>query len=758
MTATDGAWDAPVVNAIPDETLRYAALTVTDARDLFVIHSALLHTGKVLWFSGHAETMYYATVSFVFDPDTGNLSRVPFPAGMDLFCCHFVQLPDGRLLTVGGSDPDFVGHSSRGAKNIVIFDPTPTAGFPDGHWIDTGQQLIQGRWYPTAVLLGDGRVLVFSGRLEYGTAHGTADIANLVEVLAAPNFVPQALTGVDFELPLYPGLHLAPDGRIYYSHTNWGQQIPEPTSRALTVTGNAGAWTALGVEPSRPRREEGMSVLLPPAQDGKILVVGGSEAQNSSDIPVLQAGGGGPSAVDHIADPADARSAEILTTGSAPSWAPAPGGGATAHGRINGHLVLLPDATVLVCGGHNHYKWLPDPPTTPSRVAEIFTPGTGFRPVASMVHPRMYHSTALLLPDGRVVVAGGADGNDDEEELPWPAGWPSDLRWTLGTRQLNRKEREIYRPPYFFKGPRPTITDVTRNGASTRQVPYGSTFVITTPQAADITAVALMRPGAATHHTDSEQRYVPLTFPPAVGNELTVTMLPAAQASTAPPGYYMLWIIDNQQRPCERALFVQVLSGPASSGGGTGGTPSGGGGSLCPCLVLTLLAGAAPAGMIAAEVVALRRLRFELATGTAAGGRFIAMVNRAYYSVSPQLAGWLTRHERVRVAARRVLVRPAAAAVRGIERAAAPIPWLRARHAVLMALLTLLALATAVTAPALLLAIAAAAALQRPPRDGQPPDGQPPAGPPGRRPSRSAPSRSAAGRPPRPHTPAPAGP
>ena len=230
MSATHGAWDAAVVNTIPLEKIRYGGLETDDDRDLFVIHAALLRNGKVLWFSGHAETMHYATVSFVFDPDTLLLHRVPFPGGMDLFCCHFVQLEDGRLLTVGGSDPDFAAHSSRGARNIVLFEPLTAPPF--GRWVTTGKQLLQGRWYPTAVALGDGRVLVFSGRLRVRFVRTrrtqTRTSPSCVEVLSPPDFTPRHLTGADFQLPLYPGLHLAPDGRIYYTHTNWGQQIIEP--------------------------------------------------------------------------------------------------------------------------------------------------------------------------------------------------------------------------------------------------------------------------------------------------------------------------------------------------------------------------------------------------------------------------------------------------------------------------------------------------------------------------------------------------
>ncbi|WP_046867040.1 glyoxal oxidase [Microvirga massiliensis] len=716
MSITDGAWDAPVDNAIATEKIRYGPQEVDDPRDLFVIHAALLHTGKVLWFSGHTESMHYATVSYSWDPDTGALTRIPFPPGVDLFCCHYVHLEDGRLLTLGGSDFDFSSNGSYGAKNILLFDPMPTRAFPAGRWIQTGKELLQGRWYPTAVLLGDGRVLVFSGRLEPNrTSSDGRIIANWVEVLTPPDFTPRRMTGADFTLPIYPGLHLAPDGRVYYTHTNWGQELPEPTTRALQITGpTAGTWNDFGVLPGEPRRrEEGMSVLLPPAQEGKILVVGGSTALNPAGTPVLQPGGGGTGNMDHIADGNDPRRANILNTrpGGPPNWTPAPGGGMTNLGRINGHLVLLPDATVLVCGGHNHYKWKSIANgTTPSLPAEIFTPAAtaarwparpaGFRAVASMTHPRMYHSTALLLPDGRVVVAGGADRNGSEPQLPWPATWPANLRWNAGVVALNRKEREVYRPPYFFNPGRPTISAVTRNGAPTTQIPYGTPFVVTTPQAASIRLVALMRPGATTHHTDSEQRFVTLDFTRA-GNDLTVTMLPQAENSTAPPGWYMLWIVDDQQRPCERARFLQI-PGPLRPRQVHSLVPRK---SSWPCIVATVAMGSEDAP----EVLTLRRVRFNLEQGTTGGRIFIRAVNRAYYAVSPWIATRLACRENWRLATRDLAVRPSAAAVGAVERTAARIQNHGLRHAATISLLILLGVAALTVTPIIAIAIAACA-------------------------------------------------
>jgi hypothetical protein len=665
VTVTDGAWLAPFTLTIPPETTRYGALTVSDDRDLFVLHAVLLSTGKVLMFSGHTEGMHYATVSFVFDPATRQLHRRPFPPGVDLFCCHYVHLEDGRVLVVGGSDADFNAHSSVGARHILFFDPTIG---PHGDWVPSGQQLLQGRWYPTAVLLGDGRVLVFSGRREFGVTRPPADIAHFVEVLTPPTYAPTRMTGADAagtELPIYPGMHLAPDGHVWYTHTNWGLELPDRTTRFLSVTGpTAGSWTDLGVHPAHPNREEGMSVLLPPAQDGKILVVGGGMALGTGGAPILQ-GGGGPNGFTGIANATDPFQAEILdTTITAGSpWSPTAGGGTTGHGRTNGHLVLLPDATVLACGGHQFYKWLDTGSgTTPSLVAEIYTPpghpsgrAAGFRDVAAMTHPRMYHSTAMLLPDGRVLVTGGADANDQEPTLPWPAGWPANLRFAPGSHALNRKDAQLYEPPYFFiPGTRPTITEIRRNGARTRVVNYGETFDVETPQAADIVTVVLMRPGAPTHHTDTEQRYVPLTFTRA-GNILTVTMLGTGHGSTLPPGYYMVWIVDNQQRPCQQAEFVRIPGPPRPVSSS----------SRWPCIVATVTMGSPDAP----EVVTLRRVRHRI-EGHSAGGRWlVAGVNRAYYSFSPQLAAWLADHDRARALTRSLVVRPVAALVGALERA-----------------------------------------------------------------------------------------
>ncbi|NUT49847.1 MAG: DUF1929 domain-containing protein [Saccharothrix sp.] len=726
---------------IADTTLRDPVdheVTITDNRGLFVIHAVALRTGKLLWFCGHVEGLFYAPMVYLFDPTqpaATPLRGIPMPPRTDLFCCHFVQMYDGRILIIGGSEQDEISgntavyHGSSGAKTIAIFDPERETWSPV-----SGLRLEQGRWYPTAVLLGDGRTVVVSGRRESGaggdsTRSGTgaipgnpASIADKVEVIAPRGDGRKTLEGGQLQLPIYPGLHLGPDGKVYYTHTNWGQEIAEPVGQALTVTDTHATWTPFGPpapQPAQSAREEGMSVLLPvtlPRADsrGRVLVVGGGRAMgrrrdNHTIGPILQIGG--PGYADFLGQhvDVDTRSAEVLnTTANPPSWTDV---GPTEHPRVNGHCVLLPDATVLVLGGHDAYKWqaaanLPghasEVPTHPTLHVEIYTPGTGFDAGAPMTHPRMYHSAALLMADGRVIIAGGADPNVFEPPLTYPAGPPPwrGRRYTGGPPDprmngavgiaRNRKDYEIYRPPYLCKGlPQPTITAVSRN-----QVLYGTTFTVTTPQAASIAHVAIMRPGAVTHHTDSEQRYVELEKSPPDGDTLTVTMVPATEANTAPPGYYMLWIVDDQGIPCDRARWIQVTYPPPWPPA----TPQ----SQWPCVVATVSLGSEDAP----QVHYLRALRAELDTAGWLGARFVGAVSRAYYAVSPGMATWLADRDRARDAVRDVVVRPGTAAIRVADTLTSQLHP-DVRTAVLVVLLVLEAVLALALAPVAVLAFAA---------------------------------------------------
>ena len=174
-------------------------------------------------------------------------------------------------------------------------------------------------------------------------------------------------------------------------------------------------------------------------------------------------------------------------------------------------LTVLPDGSVVATGG--------GPTTAPLdtanaiRQAELWDPiGETWITMAAMNAPRLYHSEALLMPDGRVVVMGS--GRFDDNHVP-----------------QDQYNGEFFSPPYLFKGPRPII------GSAPSTIAFGSVFTIGTPDAARISKVSLIRSGSTTHAINMSQRFVPLSF------------TAAANSKIATPGNYMLFVVDTNGVP-----------------------------------------------------------------------------------------------------------------------------------------------------------------------------------------------------------------
>jgi hypothetical protein len=202
--------------------------------------------------------------------------------------------------------------------------------------------------------------------------------------------------------------------------------------------------------------------------------------------------------------------------------APTPAWRSTApmnNARAYGNLTLLPDGTVLASGGMTGSDGIDL--TKAVLPTEIWNPDTEtWTQVASLHIGREYHSTALLLPDGRVLMAGGG-------QLP-------------GTAAVNQTNAEIYSPPYLFKGTRPTITNAPS------LVQYGSSITVTTPDAASITKVSLVRLPSVTHAFDQNQRFQFLNF---TANAGSLTVQAPANGNLAPAGHYMLFVVNSNGVP-----------------------------------------------------------------------------------------------------------------------------------------------------------------------------------------------------------------
>jgi hypothetical protein len=224
-------------------------------------------------------------------------------------------------------------------------------------------------------------------------------------------------------------------------------------------------------------------------------------------------------------NPATATTELIDLSAPIPQWQYGP---SMSQPRIEMSATILPNGNVLALGGSLN----DEDATTASLNADLYNPATNtFTSAGANAVPRLYHSGSLLLPDATVLLLGG-----------------NPVQGTYEPRM------EIYSPAYLFKpdgslAPRPAIGSVTPGPLS-----YGGSFQVQTADAADIASVVLVRPGAPTHSFDMDQRLVGLSFTAGSG-ALTVTAPPTA--NTAPPGYYLLFLLNSAGVPSV-ASFVQL--------------------------------------------------------------------------------------------------------------------------------------------------------------------------------------------------------
>ncbi len=472
---------------------------------IFVVHAAVMWTGKVLMFSGGVEGQL-PLESRVWDPVTGAFTAHSFTD--DLFCAFQVVLGDGRVLVMGGSN--YNGPHGRGIDVTYTFDP----GSPG--WVKHADMTF-GRWYPTAIVMPDGSVLAVSGRAAGGPVVG--EIEWFDPSTNVWSTLPSSATRV---LDIYPSLHLMASGKVFYTGTRWegGFSSPRPWIPPHTALFDPATNTWADVGPHViPNRTEGTSVLLPPRASAAHHHGHGEEMPPPGTLTRVVVLGG------DCGSPAERSSAEVIDLATpAPAWQRIPD---MHHRRVNPNAVLLADGSMLVCAGITGFKWDPDP----GRVLEaeiLDTQSLTWSRAAVMTEGRQYHSVSLLLPDGRVLNTGSVGGSGG------------------GT---NLTSMEVFSPPYLFRGPRPRITAYPTTAS------YGTHFTITTPDACRIRRAALVRPGAPTHHTDSDQRYVPLEFHREGACDLHLHV--PESAAVVPPGYYLLFLLDDADVPSE-GKFVRI--------------------------------------------------------------------------------------------------------------------------------------------------------------------------------------------------------
>jgi hypothetical protein len=449
------------------------------------VHAAVMHNGRVLMIWGYQGNPLAA----VWDPATQ--SATAFAASYDMFCNGMVVLPDGRPLVIGGTL--HFGYPYTGLNQSAVYNPT-TGKF-------TNQaSMADGRWYPTGTVLSNGTVMTFGGDDENDETNNTVEI-----------FTANAGTGswstpvkANWVPPLYPRLHLLPNGTVFYSGITDESRFYNPATQTWTkcCTTNFGA-----------TRNQDTSVLLPlrPSNNYNptVMIMGGS----SSDTA-----------------PATNTTEIINLSAATPKWVYGPN---MSQPRIHLNSTILPTGNILVTGGEEYSENT----STASFNADLYHPNAGdpayntFTSAGANSVPRAYHSNAILLPDATVILTGSNPPNVKYEDRV-----------------------ELYQPAYLFNSNGTLASRPVISGVPTGSIGYNSAFAVETPNAANIQQVVLMRPGAPTHAFDMEQRLVGLTFTSNSG-VLTVTSPP--NSNIAPPGYYMLFILNKSGVPSV-AQWVQL--------------------------------------------------------------------------------------------------------------------------------------------------------------------------------------------------------
>jgi hypothetical protein len=490
----------------------------------------------------------------------------------DLFCAGHVWLPNGKLFVAGGNRQYQVGGAGvyEGSKLAAIWDPAQVNVPPLHGWTFLPNMSTR-RWYPTCTLLGNNTVVVSGGSevsphpYPYCTTLGSPTLLdkafNTFEVwdigagawepdsfgnsrVYPGPYVPSPTSNCGTVLGEYPRMHLLSNNKVFLAGMFTGANrlwhdlsyVP-PTACAQNAVANwetnpsvpAGCVPAAST-PGWPKfspqyRDYGSSVLLPnvgnvPGGRDRVMILGGAPGT-----------------------PAGNTSSIIDGVGTA-GWGSVQ---TMVHARQCANAVLLPNGEVFVCGGSSVNGFsgqAADAQLQSELYNEQMTPA--WRGAASQYSPRMYHSTAVLLPSGQVLSGGG------------------DVRAPLPNDPLQQHfaDYEVFTPPYLTAGQaRPQFAgsfglpgSLTLNWDTEYAVGHAPL-----PPGVLVSRVVLMRPCSVTHHSDMDQRYVELVPNLTVEtvDEIVVRTPKAPTAATTPGavvmprGWYMMFLITTQGTPSE---------------------------------------------------------------------------------------------------------------------------------------------------------------------------------------------------------------
>jgi Domain of unknown function (DUF1929) len=468
----------------------------------------------------------------------------------DLFCADQRLLANGKLLAVGGTiwrpdpidltpvtGPDGpVGGTVElfGSNAVRLFDPGTNA------WSKNDEFMKHYRWYPTMLTMGDGDLLITSGvaRLVYNYSGQNVQAVETYDPRTGN--VKDAGDEAHTSLPLFPRLHLLPDGKVFYGGVGqmWGP-FGQSVDEALWALHKAydpkkKTWAVYGMGPFGAR-SGAFSVLLPlkpPYEKAQILVGGGTLGSSPGSYVANDL-------TEIISVKDGASSSEPGPSFHSPRW------------YSSG--VLLPDGNVVALSGADRDEVVLPGVESPVKQAELYN-GKRWIPLSPAGRVRTYHNTAILLADGSILVGGHAPIN-----AAYGPGGDNSAQPVTGTNNLKDPSFEIFKPPYLFRGARPQIAHMQKG------IAWGERFEVRTGDAREIKKVVLMRLPSVTHITDADQRSVELKFDTVDGNELRAVAPP--NGNVAPAGYYYLFVLEDKGKGLTPSNARIVKLGASPTGG-----------------------------------------------------------------------------------------------------------------------------------------------------------------------------------------------
>lgn len=447
---------------------------VTGTPEVAMMHSVLLpNTNEVLFWGydriDQSRLWDYTTPAGAYSSPSNQPADVaPTPGDIalsNIWSAEHAFLSDGKALIHGGFTP----------KQSYIFDP---AGTPP--WSRTAPTT-DDRFYSTTLTLADGKILTLFGSASKSIEVYDPDPGN--NTWSTPKPLP-----LSFDYQYYPWTYLLPGGDLFIAgptgvsrRFDWTANpiVDDPTRTWMTIAGNRSTGG-----------EKGTSVLLPlrpPNYEPRIVILGGDP-------------------------PAAEQTAELIDLSlPSPTWTSLPNLNQPRPMQVNS--VLLPNGFVFIAGGVGGAAG----DGGPAELLDSANPGAGWSLGPSMTYQRGYHSSAILLADGSVLMGG---------DPPGPGNVPT--------------PHERYYPSYYLMT-RPVIN------ASPASATYGNTFTIQSPDAPSINDVVLLRPGAVTHGFNMSQRFVGCSVIGRNANSIEVQAPP--NGNVAPPGYYLLFILNGGRVP-----------------------------------------------------------------------------------------------------------------------------------------------------------------------------------------------------------------